>query len=245
MLFGIVPSSCSVYIREMLQLICQALEKCSSSRIRFPSFDEMENLARLVKIREPLVDNVIGFIDGLRLPVECSSDEIAQSVDYSGYNHDTMCNNVFVFSSSGKIVLASINCPGSWHDSSTACDLLAFLRDNLNGYKICADKRFPLSKHFEDKLVGPLTTKQISNLQRLSTSERNAKERLHNAYTSLRQSAEWGMRALQGTFCRLKTRLCSNKNKRKLVIRSIILLHNFRTHYIGLNQIAVSGSGEA
>jgi hypothetical protein len=56
--------------------------------------------------------------------------------------------------------------------------------------------------------------------------------------TSMRQCSEWGMRALQGTFSRLKARLGSNKKKRGKIIHSIILLHNFRTYYVGLNQIA-------
>jgi hypothetical protein len=46
------------------------------------------------------------------------------------------------------------------------------------------------------------------------------------------------MRALQGTFIRMKSRLSSNKYKRKLILTVIILLHNFRTHVVGLNQIA-------
>ena len=57
-------------------------------------------------------------------------------------------------------------------------------------------------------------------------------------YVSLRQSSEWGMRALQGTFVRMKSRLTLNKRKRKLILTVIILLHNFRTHDVGLNQIA-------
>ena len=61
--------------------------------------------------------------------------------------------------------------------------------------------------------------------------------RIHK-YVSLRQSAEWGMRALQGTFTRLKSRLTSNNRMRKLIIETIVLLSNFRTAHVGLNQIA-------
>ena len=61
--------------------------------------------------------------------------------------------------------------------------------------------------------------------------------RRHNVYVSLRQSSKWGMRALQGTFSRLKSRLTGKKEKRRKIILSIALLHNFRTHHIGLNQI--------
>ena len=46
------------------------------------------------------------------------------------------------------------------------------------------------------------------------------------------------MRALQGSFSRLKARLPSDKLKRKKIIGSVVFLHNFRTHYVGLNQIA-------
>jgi hypothetical protein len=46
------------------------------------------------------------------------------------------------------------------------------------------------------------------------------------------------MRLLQGTFTRMKSRLTSNKTKRKLILTVIILLHNFRTDVVGLNQIA-------
>jgi len=47
------------------------------------------------------------------------------------------------------------------------------------------------------------------------------------------------MRALQGTFCRLKSRLMSDVDVRHDTILSCILLHNFRTHEVGLNQIAI------
>ena len=36
----------------------------------------------------------------------------------------------------------------------------------------------------------------------------------------------------------MKSRLPSNKYKRKLILIVIILLHNFRTEVVGLNQIA-------
>jgi len=60
----------------------------------------------------------------------------------------------------------------------------------------------------------------------------------HALYISLRQASEWGMRSLQGTFSRLKSRLTSDKLKRKNIIYGIVLLHNFRTEFVGLNQIA-------
>jgi hypothetical protein len=55
---------------------------------------------------------------------------------------------------------------------------------------------------------------------------------------SIRQASEWGMRALQGTFCRLCTRLSPDGEKRQQILLGIVLAHNFRTEIVGLNQIA-------
>jgi len=57
--------------------------------------------------------------------------------------------------------------------------------------------------------------------------------RTHNVYISLRKSSEWGITALQGTFTRMKSILSSIEKKRSAVI---ILLHNFRTEVVFLNQ---------
>jgi hypothetical protein len=58
--------------------------------------------------------------------------------------------------------------------------------------------------------------------------------------TSLRQSAEWGMRAVQGSFPRLKDRLLFSENMadHKVFLHLILMLLNFRTRKLGLNQLA-------
>jgi hypothetical protein len=61
--------------------------------------------------------------------------------------------------------------------------------------------------------------------------------KISNIYVSLCQASEWGMRGLQGTFSRFKKRLPGNPSKQKLVIQSIVLIHNFKTKNVGLNQI--------
>ena len=58
-----------------------------------------------------------------------------------------------------------------------------------------------------------------------------------NVYTSLCQASEWGMRGMQGTFPRCKKRLPSDSLNRRLVLESIVLIHNFRTELVGSNQI--------
>ena len=47
------------------------------------------------------------------------------------------------------------------------------------------------------------------------------------------------MKALQGTFTRIKARLPSDGKIRKRIIGCVILLHNFRTELMGINQIII------
>jgi hypothetical protein len=56
--------------------------------------------------------------------------------------------------------------------------------------------------------------------------------------TSLRQSAEWGMNALKGSFPRLTVPLLYEKEGERLIILQVaLLLYNFRANTVGLNQI--------
>lgn len=83
-------------------------------------------------------------------------------------------------------------------------------------------------------LVGPVTKRAARRLHR---DIRDYYLRISNIHTSLRQASEWGMRGMQGTFPRCKKRLPSDSDKRRLVLEAIVLVHNFRTDYVGFNQI--------
>ena len=120
-------------------------------------------------------------------------------------------------------------------NSQVAKRLIAKCIDRLGEYAFCVDQGFPRSGKLYGIFVGPIsrrTREVLSDVMRDYILDRSA------AYTSLRQAAEWGMRALQGTFSRLKSRLTSDKDKREQLLLAVALIHNFRTHYAGLNQIA-------
>lgn len=234
-LFGITPSSASRIISTMLKRIIKYLYHNNDAKVIFPDNATKARFAEMVQRREPTLNNIIGFIDGLSLAVECSDNQTEQKKMYNGYKGDTCCNNVFAFSPEGKIFAASINCPGSWHDSNVARPIIAKVIESIGDYAICVDQGFPRSGELFGKFVGPLTE---SRRLHLDPSLRDHLIARHNKYVSLRQASEWGMRALQGSFSRLKSRLPSDQVKRQRIIYSIILLHNFRTHHVGLNQIA-------
>ena len=54
----------------------------------------------------------------------------------------------------------------------------------------------------------------------------------------MRQSAEWGMRCLQGSFPRLKERfIYEERGERALMLRLVVLIYNYRVNTVGINQI--------
>jgi len=236
LIFGIVPSVANEEIHEMLERLVLKLKRNHHARVKFPDVNECRHLAELVRRREPLVPDVIGFTDGLKCTVQCGSDAAQQDLDYCGYGQDTFCNNIFLFGSDGKIKYGSVNNPGSWHDSPCSTTLRAKCIEKIKGtFKVCVDQGFKRGGDMWDIFVGPMSASQWSKINPIL---KPYIRREMEIYISLRQASEWGMRALQGTFARLKTRLTSNRELRKTIITSIVLLHNYRTEFVGLNQIA-------
>jgi hypothetical protein len=235
LIFGVTPATISRNISKMQELFVKKLKKETYAKVKFPTDEDMSHYAALVHQREPLVHNVIGFIDGMSLPIHCSDDIILQNAAYNGYHHDTMCNNVFAFAPTGKIVYCCLNYPGSYHDSAVASELIDITIRKIGVYSFCVDSGFPRGNDLYDKFVGPISK---ANRRMLAPVVKQLILRKVSVYISLRQASEWGMRALQGSFPRLKSRLTSDKRKRFLTIYGVVLLHNFRTHHCGLNQIA-------
>ena len=107
--------------------------------------------------------------------------------------------------------------------------------EEIGEYAFCVDQGFPRSGALYDKFVGPISKK---TRRKLAPNLRELLMSRHHKYISLRQASEWGMKSLQGSFSRIKSRLTSDSTKRKKIILAIMLLHNFRTNEIGINQIA-------
>jgi hypothetical protein len=82
--------------------------------VKFPDKVEMSEFAAMIEAPEPLVDNVVGFMDGMPLPVECTDKQMGQNTMYCGYSCDTMVNNVLAFGPDGKVFLCALNLLGSW-----------------------------------------------------------------------------------------------------------------------------------
>jgi hypothetical protein len=74
----------------------------------------MEEFAQMVNACEPLVEDIIGFMDGVSIPTECMDEEMEQNAMYCRYSCDKMVNNVFfAFRQDGMGFLSAINFPSS------------------------------------------------------------------------------------------------------------------------------------
>ena len=103
----------------------------------------MRAFANMVQQREPLVDDIIGFMDGVSLRTACTSERIQQNAFYCGYDCDTMVNNVFAYGPDGKVFFAAVNFPGSWADGSLTARFLDQMKRRIVTYKLCVDQGFP------------------------------------------------------------------------------------------------------
>jgi hypothetical protein len=83
MIFGACPSTVSEVIDKMPLKVVMFFKYHIHARIKFPDDQKMVEYSRLVQLRDPTVQNIIGFVDGLSLPVQCSEDAIEQSKIYN------------------------------------------------------------------------------------------------------------------------------------------------------------------
>jgi hypothetical protein len=118
LIFGTTPSVCSRAINWMLKKIVWPLRDHPFARVKFHDREKMREYAAMVQLREPVLDDIIGFMDGVSFPAECTDDCIIQNAMYCGYDCDTNLNNVFAYGPDGKVFFAAINFPGSWADGS-------------------------------------------------------------------------------------------------------------------------------
>ena len=129
------------------------------------------------------------------------------------------------------------NCPGSWHDSRIAAGIYERLDlETPNGFSLAADSAFPRGSHrLEGKILVPL---QQGDPLPFDGDECRFMLAHSRALLSYRQTAEWGMRQLQGSFGRLSHPLdINNQAQRSNILEACFRLHNLKARLVGINQI--------
>jgi hypothetical protein len=105
LLFGITLSVCARVINTMLKKVVRKLRYHPIAQLKFPDATRMRKFADMVQEREPLVDDIIGFMDGVSFLFECTVECIEQNAYYCGYDCNMMVNNVFAYGPDDKVFL--------------------------------------------------------------------------------------------------------------------------------------------
>ena len=131
----------------------------------------------------------------------------------------------------GRFVFFCINCPGAVHNSQVG-ELSRFFQNLKNIYDtfnatIMVDLAFSSARY-------PFFIKSSESSQAITTED----YLLAYEATSMRQSAEWGLRCLQGSFLRLKEHfIYEERGERALMLRLVVLIYNYSVNTVGINQI--------
>jgi hypothetical protein len=127
-IFGITLSVCSRSVNRLLKKVVGLLRGHPFARVKFPNGEKMREYANMVRMREPMVDDIIGFIDGVSFSVECTNNCVEQNAMYCGNDCNTMVNNVFAYGPDGKVFFAAIKFPGSWADGRLTARFMRLMK---------------------------------------------------------------------------------------------------------------------
>ena len=230
--FGFTGTPANVWLKFGRRMLLKALWANDLARVRVPTDEKVVTHMDIIQQQHEHLPDVFCVADGLKISFEGCDGLSTQSMFHNGWQHGHFTSNLLVFTPDGRIVVAVLNAPGSVHDSTLAewgnvCDKLESICERTGG-ECCLDSAFASCN--VDCLI-----KSSDDI----TKAKNAHEaKQAKEATSLRQSAEWGMRAMQGAFPRLKDKMQFECNgERKVFLMLAVMLHNIRLELVGLNQL--------
>ena len=240
LIFGMTMTPVGKYIQFARRILVCVLKSNNMAKISMPSNEKLEEYNEMIAARHPALHDVWGTMDGLKVTIEAAGDFITQSRFYNGWKCDHFVTSVLCFAPDGTIPAASFNLPGCSHDSTVAewGGLYGKLERvyNSTGLKFVIDSAFSsaeveyLIKSSQDFLVADDGLEDHEEIIDNLAVKREA--------TSMRQSAEWGMRGVHASFPRLKDTLpYEERSERRMILTCLMLLYNCRARLVGINQI--------
>jgi hypothetical protein len=231
LIFGMTQTSILDYLAFCSHILINVLMGKEDAKIKRPAIEKNQEYKQAVLQPHPLLEDVWCTMDGLKLMLECAGDDVVQNRFYNGWTCDHYVGAVIVFCPDGTIPMCCYNVPGTVHDSNIAAigniyDKLGTIY-NLTGGKCTVDSAFARNTYpFLIKSRKPSPDMTLDDIE----VARDA--------TSMRQSSEWGMRAFQSSFPRIKDRITIEyRGQRKLMMKLMIHLYNLRTRKVGINEI--------
>ena len=235
--FGIVGSTCSDWLRFGKRILVHVLASRQDSIVKLPDPTKLQQCMAAIEAKHPALKNVAYTGDGLKILLQKAGDEQTQEAFYNGWKSGHYISNVFVFAPDGTIVMAMVNCPGSMHDSELASKGSPSIYDKIDmmyeqhGAVCVMDSAFATSNK-------PSIIKSKKRETITTTAQTPEEYEVLVQAVSMRQSSEWGMRALQGAFGRLKAVWpYEERDERLWGLIVICMMYNYAANNMDLNQI--------
>lgn len=150
-----------------------------------------------------------------------------QNAMYNGWLHCVLVTGTLCYAADGCIIWCKHNCPGSWNDADNSLGFFDNLLDRQlcpgQRYGVVADSAFPCSATMVGRILTPLKVGELDQ-----SSRRSKAVSMHNAISSIRQAAEWGMGSTSKVYHRLNLPLPYDPQLRKVRLDNIFRLANFR-----------------
>ena len=231
--FGLTSTVLYRWIKFGRRALLDGLQHHPAAKVYTPTAEEIEEYIDAIGAKYPIMkeERVWGACDGLKIKLQKSTNYLKQNQNYNGWASGTYIGAVYVFAPDSRIRMCTINCPGSWHDSTMA-DYGVYRKmkaiHHSHKAKVLCDSAFSLK-------AAPYIIKS-SQSEDPKLGARGVL--LNRQATSVRQFAEHGMRMIQGQFPRLKDPLQLEEfGERKVVLTLMILLYNYQTSKVGVNMI--------
>ena len=237
LLFGIVPSSLSRFLRKAEDALLLTLKSMPHAEFRWPSLENQLQWGLKVQALYPEIEGRWGFIDGKNYKVQKPSQADLQNAMYNGWLHATLVTGCLCFDVSGCICWGKHNFVGSWNDGEMSRAFQEKLcRDEfcLKGHGVVSDSAFPVSGKCFGRIMTPIKDGDIEKAHPLA---RPALLHRSRKLTSLRQACEWGMGAVEKVYRRLLLPLPFNQVTRGTRLACIHRLYNYRVRTTGISQI--------
>jgi hypothetical protein len=233
--FGFTGCHLNVWLRFGRRMLLKALVAHPEAMVRFPDDDTIKAYKLAIHARHKALVDVYCVADGLKLPFQSCDGLTDQSMYYNGWTHGHYITNLFVFGADGRIINCVMNVPGSVHDSTIAnwggtYTKLKEIYLRTKGV-CCVDSAFSAT-------TVPYLLKSVQEKEVHAIAKNKEELRKLLEATSLRQAAEWGMRAIQGSMPRLLDAIKYEENgERRIIMKLVPLLYNLRLNRVGLNQL--------
>ena len=238
--FGILPPTFSRFLPYCLALLQVTLQSDVAGRVAWPNHGEQFVMADMVARKYATLAGCFGTLDGLRLPLQESSDYLSQGNYYNGWVKYHNIVNVFIWGADGTIIGYGINFPGTYHDSHVCSDaqLYSTIRDfQHKDLYLAGDAAFVDTGGGFQEIVGG---KKIQRVSKVNEEGPQCIEELRweKDLTSFRQASEWGNQYLCSEFPRIKCPWdCNDAPFRQMALTTILHLANYRTRVVGRNQL--------